>query len=195
MKSIKIKLKKNDDNIIPFVWLNDKKENEFLVSSVLSGEGNNITLLGIFLGTKENFLKFDTDIKHTGLHTKSLTILRAVFLNSSSFSNDGMIRIKKGAKNTNAYFDSKVLLFDNARGRSVPSLEIDENEVKAGHGSTIGRPDENQVLYLRSRGISELAAERLIISGFFEPALKLLDINLRKKILKKIDHALLDLQT
>lgn len=191
MKQINIALKKNEEKIIPFVWINDKEENEFVFNSELTEEGSSLIVVGIFLGTADSFLKFDTDITHIGLHTKSLTILRAVFLNNSIFNNDGMIRIRKGAKNTNGYFDSKVLLFNNARGRSVPSLEIDENEVKAGHGSTIGRPDENQVLYLRSRGLSEDAAERLIITGFFEPALKLLTTKKRKIILKHINTQLL----
>lgn len=193
MKNINIQIKKSEDKIIPFVWINNKSENEFHITSSLTEDGSHITLLGIFLGTKENYLKFDTDLTHIGLHTKSLTILRAVFLNNSIFSNDGMIRISKGAKNTNAYFDSKVLLFDNARGRSIPSLEIDENEVKAGHGSTIGRPDADQIIYLRSRGLSEDAAERLIITGFFEPALKLLDAGEKQKILKKINQTLTEL--
>jgi len=193
MKEINIKLKKNEEKIIPFVWLDDSTESEFNFKIDLNEQNSSVILLGIFLGTKESFLKFDTVVQHIGLNTKSLTILRAVFLNSSRFTNDGMIRIKKGAKNTNGYFDSKVLLFDNAQGRSVPSLEIDENEVRAGHGSTIGRPDENQLLYLRSRGISESAAERLIITGFFEPALKLLDYVKRKEISDKISHALHDL--
>jgi len=190
MKKINIKLKKNEEKIIPFVWLDDTTESEFNFNINLNHQNSSVTLLGIFLGTKESFIKFDTTVQHVGQNTRSLTILRAVFLGSSKFTNDGMIRIKKGAKNTNGYFDSKVLLFDNAQGRSVPSLEIDENEVKAGHGSTIGRPDENQILYLRSRGISESAAERLIITGFFEPALKLLDITSKKEISKKISHAL-----
>lgn len=191
MKSVQIKVEKNEEKIVPFIWIDNTKENEFEISSDLTEDGSSIILLGIFLGTTDCFLKFDTTVNHIARNTKSLTILRAVFLDNSKFTNDGMIKIQKGAKNTNGYFDSKVLLFDNAKGRSVPSLEIDENEVKAGHGSTIGRPDEDQLIYLRSRGLSEVTAERLIISGFFEPSLKYLSDIERKKILKKINTCLL----
>ena len=101
-----------------------------------------------------------------------------------------MIRIIKGAKNTDGYFQSKVLLFDDAKGRSVPSLEIDENEVKAGHGSTIGRPDEEQLFYLRSRGLTEKQAESLIISGFFDTITSFLPQNMQKITKRKIQEYL-----
>jgi Fe-S cluster assembly protein SufD len=190
MRKMSFSLKKNEEKIIPFVWINDTNKNECDVQVQLSEEGSNVILLGIFLGTSDSFLKFDTTIHHRNSHTKSLTILRAVFMNDAKFTNDGMIKITKGAKNANAYFDSKVLLFGNAKGRSVPSLEIDENEVKAGHGSTIGRPDADQLLYLKSRGLSEQVATRLLVTGFFQPALKFLDDKKRNTILKKISKTI-----
>lgn len=189
LKTINITVKDNEEKVYPFIWQDDSK-NEFTISARLQGDNASLTLLGVFLGTGNHSITFNTDVTHIGKNTKSLTSIRAVFLDRSSFNNDGMVRIQKGAKNTNGYFDSKVLLFDDAKGRSVPSLEIDENEVKAGHGSTIGRPDENQLLYLRSRGISEKEAEQLLIRGFFDPILTMLPEKERSLIKEKITSQL-----
>ncbi len=188
-KVISIKVKKNEEMVYPFIWINGKEE-EVTLKVELVGDNSSFLLCGIFLGSKDNQITFNTDVTHRGKNTKSLTTMRAVFFDNSSFNNDGMVRINKGAKNTDGYFQSKVLLFDNAKGRSVPSLEIDENEVKAGHGSTIGRPDQNQLSYLRSRGLSEKDAEALIVSGFFEPLIALLPLNRQKRSRKDIQHFL-----
>jgi len=174
-KLIELSVESNEEVIYPFIWINGE-ETELTVKVDLLGDNASFLLCALFLGSNENKIIFNTDITHIGKNTKSLTTMRAVFFDNSSFSNDGTIRINKGAKNTDGYFQSKVLLFDDAKGRSVPSLEIDENEVKAGHGSTIGRPDQNQLFYLRSRGLSEKEAEALIVSGFFDPIIKLLPL-------------------
>jgi Fe-S cluster assembly protein SufD len=186
----KIKIKKNQEKIIPFVWINGE-EKEVSIDGELSSDGGSVHLVGIFLGTKNSSVIFNTKILHNALHTKSRTTIRGVFLDNSSFNNDGLITIIKGAKHADGYFASKILLFDNAKGRSVPSLEIDENEVKAGHASTVGRPDAEQLFYLQSRGLSEKEAQQLIISGFFDPALQYLPEKKQKEIKEKIIKELL----
>lgn len=170
---IKIVVKKGEEKVVPFVWINGK-ETHVVWNARLVGEGSSVHLVGIFLGDNASSVKFDTLVTHEASHTISKTTIRGVFRDRSSFDNDGMIRINKGAVASDGFFASKVLLFDNAKGRSVPSLEIDENDLKAGHASTIGRPDEDQLFYLRSKGLTEKEALELIVSGFFEPALSLL---------------------
>lgn len=182
---LKVDVKDGQEVIYPFVWINGKQE-EVTLEVTLTGDNSSFLLCGVFLGDKERQITFNTDVTHIGKNTKSLSTMRAVFFDKASFNNDGMVRIQKGAKNTDGYFQSKILLFDDARGRSVPSLEIDENEVKAGHGSTIGRPDPNQMFYLQSRGLSEKDAESLIVSGFFEPIIKLLPKDKQKSVNKDI---------
>ncbi len=182
---IELCVKNNEEVIYPFIWLNGR-EKEVTVKVRLEGDNSSFLLCGIFLGSKDNRIIFNTDVDHIGKNTKSLTMLRAVLFDKSVFSNDGLVRITKGAKNSDGYFRSKILLFDDAKGKSVPSLEIDENEVKAGHGSTIGRPDQEQLFYLRSRGLSEKEAEALIVSGFFEPLIKMLRPEEQQKVIKQV---------
>ncbi len=166
MKNIDIIVTENEEKILPFVWINGEEEH-IKVTVRLAGAGSSLQLIGLFLGTNNRTVKFDTDVIHEAPKTKSLTSIRGVFKNKASFDNDGMVRIQNGAAGADGFFSSKVLLFDDAKGRSVPSLEIDENDLKAGHASTIGRPDEEQLIYLRSRGLTEKEAIDLIVSGFF----------------------------
>lgn len=196
MKNLKIIVRKNEKKILPFTWIcndvlihQDKKwkGNEFTVSAKLIGDGASLTIVGIFLGINSNAITFNTRVVHDAPNTKSLTTLRGVFKGHSLFNNDGLVRINKGAKGADGFFASKILLFDDAKGRSVPSLEIDENELKAGHASTVGRPDEQQLFYLRSRGLSEKDAEKLIVSGFFEPLLSLIPEGEKETIRKDIN--------
>ena len=189
MKNIKIVVKKNEEKVVPFVWINGS-ENEISVDARLVGDGARLQIVGIFLGTDEKSVVFNTNVVHQAPNTKSLTTIRGVFRNKSAFNNDGMVRINKGAKGADGFFASKILLFDDAKGRSVPSLEIDENDLKAGHASTVGRPDENQLFYLRSRGLSEKDAEKLIISGFFDLLIHLLPQNDQLDVKKKMSKLL-----
>lgn len=191
MNTIHIAVDNNEEKSYPFIWINGDDE-EITLKAELIGDNSSLLICGLFLGTGDKKIIFNTEVTHKGRNTRSLTTIRGVFSKNANFSNDGMIRIVKGAKNTDGYFQSKILLFDDAKGRSVPSLEIDENEVKAGHGSTIGRPDEAQLFYLRSRGLSEKEAESLIISGFFDTIVLLLPQDEQKKIKKKIQEYLQD---
>ena len=185
MKINNMIIKKNQDKIIPYVWINGE-ENEINAGVDMAGEGSHLTIVGIFLGSGNNMVTFNTKVVHKAAKTKSMTAIRGVFFDNSSFNNDGLIRIDKGAVGADGYFASKILLFDNAKGRSVPSLEIDENDLKAGHASTVGRPDEEQMFYLRSRGLSEKEAQNIIVSGFFEPAVNLLPQKDRAEVKTKI---------
>jgi Fe-S cluster assembly protein SufD len=184
-----ITLKPHEEKVVPYIWLNGE-ETHIELHSELATENSSLHIVGIFVGSENKQLVCNTFVSHIAKHTKSRTTIRGVFFNNASFQNDGLIKIVRGAKNADGFFDSKILLFDDAQGRSVPSLEIDENELKAGHASTVGRPDAEQLFYLRSRGIPEAAAERLLVTGFFEPTLALLPPLEQKSIREKLTHIL-----
>lgn len=189
MRTIRVVVREDEEKILPYIWINGN-ENEVSFEAYLTGEGASLTLVGIFLGSNHSSVVFNTRVVHKAPRTKSLTTIRGVFFDHASFNNDGMVTIRKGSKGANGYFASKVLLFDDAKGRSVPALEIDENDLKAGHAASIGRPDEDQLFYLRSRGLSENEAEKLIVSGFFEPTLAMLAKTDQEGIRKQLLSAL-----
>lgn len=185
MKRIAITVGKNEKRVLPFIWA-DERENEFAIEARLIGEGASLHIVGIFLGSGDSRLVFNTTVIHEAPKTKSVTSLRGVFRDRTEFNNDGLITIQKGAKGADGYFSSKILLFDSASGRSVPSLEIDENELKAGHASTVGRPDPLLLFYLQSRGLTEKEATTLLIAGFFVPLFPYLPENERAAAKKRL---------
>ena len=85
-----------------------------------------------------------------------------------------------------------MLLTDGARADSVPNLEIETGEiVGAGHASTTGRFDDEQLFYLQSRGIPSELARRLVIRGFFAEIIsKLNNEQIQERIMDRIDDEL-----
>ena len=74
-----------------------------------------------------------------------------------------------GERSIGCHADQHNLVLDEgAHADSVPNLDIEENDVRCSHGSTVGPVDEDQRYYLESRGIDPEMAERLIVAGFFE---------------------------
>jgi FeS assembly protein SufD len=110
---------------------------------------------------------------HVARNTTSDMLVRAALAETSRAVYRGHVDIKRGAKGTDSQQKEAVLLLSpEARSDAIPSLFIDENDVKAGHGATAGRVDEKQVFYLMSRGLRRKAAEKLVVHGFFAPLLE-----------------------
>lgn len=85
---------------------------------------------------------------------------------------NGIEKIEKGMKQANAFQTLKgIILSDFAIVDVNPILLIDEYDVKAGHGATVGKIEEQQLYYLQSRGLSKIEAEKLIIKGYIKPIL------------------------
>lgn len=189
MTVLKIIVKKNEEKILPIISL-DRKSDEILVDAQLVGEGARLRLVGLFFEDGYQNITFKINVIHKAPDTYSRVDIRAVLYNHANFDNDGLIRIDRGAKKADGFYNSKVLLFDDSKGRSVPSLEIDENELKAGHASSVGRPSGAELFYLRSRGLSKETAEKLIVSGFFSPILMQLPQKDREEITKELNEKL-----
>ena len=104
----------------------------------------------------------------------------------------GLIKISEEAQLTDSYLtNNNILLSDEARADSVPTLEINANDVKASHGATVGNLDKDEIFYLMSRGLTKSSAEKLIINGFFAPVLKSIDSEiLREHLTTAIDNKL-----
>ena len=134
----------------------------------LEGNGSELDWLGFTFGTGTQQLLWAPRVHHIGLSTTSQITWKSAVADTAYVVFDGMINIEKGAQGTNSDLRDNVLhLSSKARSDSIPGLEIDANEVKAGHGSTSGQVDEEQVFYLRARGLSRKEAVRIVVLGFF----------------------------
>ncbi|MFC1687033.1 SufD family Fe-S cluster assembly protein [Patescibacteria group bacterium] len=130
--------------------------------------GSNVKVSGAFLGTKEQHHGFHIVIDHVAPSTNADILLRGVYRDQSRGIFTGLLKVGKNAQQTNSYFTDNVLLMNEALAESIPSLEILANDVKASHGSTTGRINDEQLFYLMSRGLSKQKATKMITDGFLQ---------------------------
>ncbi|MEX0617147.1 MAG: SufD family Fe-S cluster assembly protein [Candidatus Woykebacteria bacterium] len=180
MKKINLTLKENQEKVLPLVWASTRSASkettgpvEINVKAKLIGRGAKLSVIGAFFLANKDEVKVNVDIDHVAPDTTSDTLIKSVLTDRSVGGFYGLVSIKKGAKNTNTFFrEDALLLSDTAKAEAIPSLEIDENEVKAGHASTVGPVDEEQTFYLMSRGIDQREAKKLIVQGYFSGILE-----------------------
>ena len=141
--------------------------------SVLEGPGGDSELLAAFFGARDQMHDLRTVQHHAAPHTRSDLLFKGAVANKSHSVYSGLIRVEKGAKGTNAFQTNRnLVLSEGAQADSVPTLEIEDNDVRCSHASTVGPIDESQLFYLESRGVPTRAAERLIALGFMEDVLE-----------------------
>jgi Fe-S cluster assembly protein SufD len=141
--------------------------------SVLEGPGGDSELLAAFFGAGDQMHDLRTVQHHAAPHTRSDLLFKGAVANKSHSVYSGLIRVEKGAKGTNAFQTNRnLVLSEGAQADSVPTLEIEDNDVRCSHASTVGPIDESQLFYLESRGVPTHAAERLIALGFMEDVLE-----------------------
>lgn len=155
----------------------------------LEGNGAELDWLGFTFATGTQQLLWAPRVHHVGLSTTAQIAWKSAVADTAYVVFDGMIKIERGAQGTNSDLRDHVLhLSPKARSDSVPGLEIDANEVKAGHGSTSGQVDEEQLFYLRARGLSRKEALRMIVLGFFGSIVERVPIEaVRETMLELID--------
>ncbi|HVY60106.1 MAG TPA: SufD family Fe-S cluster assembly protein, partial [Planctomycetota bacterium] len=156
----------------------------------LGEQGGRANARSMIFGNGRQLTDLAVRMIHVGRDTESDMLVRAALADTSRAVYRGYVDIKRGAKGTNSQQKEAVLLMSTeARSDAIPSLYIDENDVKAGHGATAGRVDEKMVFYLMSRGLSRKAAEKLVVEGFFTPLLERITIEkLREELLERIDR-------
>jgi Fe-S cluster assembly protein SufD len=138
----------------------------------LEGNGSSANIVGAYFGDESQTLDYRYTMHHQGVNTSSDMFLKGAVQDEALSVFTGMIRIDEDAQKTNAYQTNRnLILSDGASAQSVPNLEILANDVKCGHGSTMGPLDEEQHYYLMSRGLDDARSNRLLVHGFFNEAL------------------------
>jgi Fe-S cluster assembly protein SufD len=125
---------------------------------------------GFYFTDNSQHLDHDTQQNHLAPETTSDLLFKGALTDASRSVWQGMIYVAPGAMKTDGYQANRNLVLSrNARADSIPGLEILADDVRCTHGATVGKVDDEQVFYLKSRGIPELEAKRLIVEGFFDP--------------------------
>ena len=154
------------------------------VDSLLAGNGSSTEFNGVyFMGGKQH-LDLDTLTHHMALSTGGDLLLKGAVRDQGRAIFQGMIKIDPSGQQTNSYLkNDNLLLSDRARADSIPSLQIDANDVRASHGATVSRIDEEYIFYLQSRGSPRRTAVRMIVEGFFSSVFdRMRDERVREKL-------------
>jgi len=159
-----------------------------------TGPGSSAELFGLYFATDGQHLEHRVHVEHGVPGAKSRVNYKGA-LNGDSARTVwiGDVFIRAAAQGTDTYeLNRNLLLSHGARADSVPNLEIETGDiVGAGHASTTGRFDDEQLFYLMSRGIPSEQARRLVIRGFFSEIVSKLHLEeVEERIMNRIDNEL-----
>ncbi|MDP3969534.1 MAG: Fe-S cluster assembly protein SufD [Nocardioides sp.] len=134
------------------------------------GPGGEAELLGLYFADEGQHIEHRLFADHTAPRTKSNVVYKGALQGDGAHTVwIGNVLIRKVAEGIETFEENRnLVLTDGCRADSVPNLEIETGEIEgAGHASATARFDDQQLFYLRSRGISETEARRLVVHGFF----------------------------
>lgn len=135
----------------------------------LEGDGSHAAIYGAYFGEEQQTLDYRYFMNHIGRNTRCDMFLKGAVEDEALSVFTGLIRIEETGQKTESYQTNKnLILSEGASAQSVPNLEILANDVKCGHGSSVGPLDDEQRYYLMSRGLTPARADRLQVHGFFE---------------------------
>ncbi len=132
-----------------------------------------VDIFGLYTGNQSDNFAIETIQHHTAPGAVSNLFIKGVFDDSSRFNYQGLIRIEKSGQQSHAYQKNQnLILSPHTFVESKPYLEILANDVFCTHGSTTGKINEEQMFYLKSRGIKEKIAQKAIVDGFIYEVLE-----------------------
>jgi Fe-S cluster assembly protein SufD len=161
----------------------------------LQGQGAESDQLAVYFGDGAQMLDFRTLQDHDAPNTRSDLLFKGAVEDTARSVYSGLVHLRPPARKANASQTNRnLVLTEGASAESIPNLEIEANDVRCSHASTVGPIDEEQLYYLESRGIPPEEAERLIVLGFFDDVFERLPVGaltrgLRRSVVDKLEHA------
>ena len=158
----------------------------------LQGEGAQANIYGAYVCGADERVKIAVDMRHKVPHCNSRQLFKGIAGGKSRVDFYGKIIVAQDAQRTEAYQENhNILLSDDARVDTKPQLEIYADDVKCSHGATIGRLNEEEQFYMRSRGITLEDARVLQMISFLAPVLEAIpDEAKREEISLQLESAI-----
>ena len=139
----------------------------------LAGEGAEANIYGAYVCGGDERVNISVDMHHDVPHCNSRQLFKGIAGGKSKVDFYGKIIVAQDAQRTEAYQENhNILLSDEAKVDTKPQLEIYADDVKCSHGATIGRLNEEEQFYMRSRGITLEDAKVLQMISFISPILE-----------------------
>ena len=158
------------------------------------GPGGAAELLGLYFADEGQHIEHRLFVDHTAPKTKSHVVYKGALQGQGAHTVwVGNVLIRKVAEGIETYEENRnLVLTDGCQADSVPNLEIETGEIEgAGHASATGRFDDEQLFYLRSRGIAEEEARRLVVHGFFNDLIRKIGVPaLEEKLIATVEAEL-----
>ena len=159
------------------------------VHPVLAGEGGECLINGLFIGNGHQHLDNYMLVEHASPHCGSRQFYNGILDCHSHGVFHGRIVVHKDAQKTDAKQTNRnLLLSDDAQIDTKPQLEIYADDVKCTHGATIGQIEENALFYLRSRGIDEVSARKLLLMAFASECMDRMKASPAREHVQKLIH-------
>ncbi len=149
------------------------------VTATYDGPGGDIEMLGLYFADAGQHIEHRLFVDHNAPKTRSHVTYKGALQGQGAHTVwIGNVLIRKEAEGIETYEENRnLVLTDGCQADSVPNLEIETGEIAgAGHASATGRFDDEQLFYLRSRGIEEKEARRLVVHGFFNDLIRRIDV-------------------
>lgn len=157
----------------------------------LAGEGAEANVYGAYICGAEERVKIAVDMHHDVPHCNSRQLFKGIAGGSSRVDFYGKIIVAQDAQRTEAYQENhNILLSDDAKVDTKPQLEIYADDVKCSHGATIGRLNEEEQFYMRSRGITLEDTKVLQMISFLAPVLELVSVADRESLSLKLEASI-----
>ena len=188
-KSVQIKVILKENATFNGV-LADLSSSSFKLTSLikLDGENSHATWRLSSLSSLREDKVFDISFLHNNISTSSSMENYGVGMNNSHIVFKGVSHIQNGSYNSIAKQVAKIIVFDDGvDASSSPSLRIDDSDVDASHSAVVGKLNEEHLFYLKTRGLNEDEARRLITFGYLSPIANYFEEPVKSKLLNKIE--------
>lgn len=157
-----------NEQVVFFLWNRDGE-----ITFELKGTEAEAHIFAFFIGKEENQKVLTINQRHLASHTSSHVLVKSILDNRASFAYRGTIHIAKDAPLSDASQENRnLLLSEEARASSEPTLEILNNDVRCHHAATTSPLNQEQLFFARTRGLSDAQAEKLLIQGFLHSSIE-----------------------
>lgn len=142
-------------------------------SVYMMGKGAHGEVLSVAFAGKGQHQDAGAKMVHAAPHTSSLVTSKSISKDGGRTSYRGLLKVYPGCEGVKSNVRCDALLLDDeSRSDTYPSIEVDEDKVEIGHEASVSKIGEEQLFYLMSRGLTEAEAATMIVSGFIEPIVK-----------------------
>ncbi|MFB6166787.1 MAG: Fe-S cluster assembly protein SufD [Candidatus Nanohaloarchaea archaeon] len=164
------------------------------LETVLKGDNSSTDMISAFYPTGEQHHDISMRVRHRGENTTCDMNTRGVVDDSARSAYEGLQDVGREAPGTSSFqHENTLMLSEKAEADASPKLMIDNNDVEATHAAAAGRVPEDEMHYMKSRGLSEEQARRLVVKGFFEPLMEEIELpglkdELREQVKQKLEE-------